>query len=359
MHALLIRCGARVVVVGVLLLSLVSWSSPLRAQVIHAILCVPTSYAAGSEDKNLKTSLAGTRAKNVVQQMFADVPREQLHLQILDEENYRSDLLIDAIRQIRPRANDVIFVYCVGHGGFDPNNRYGIVVNNSDERISMRRSDISKEIRRFDVRLGILFTESCAAYHPSHAPDVRRIVGAPRVAQSSAPVRKAMPPVIDALFMKERGFVDIAAAKVGTTASFSLEAGPHFTASFADVVENNKNGRLNWDQVFHLAVARLKAYDTRQIPIVFATPSIVKRNKATMDMSVRAIDGTVRVCEVDDNGNAQTAGFQLDDVIVAIEDDRIATTGQYLLAMDRYGGNPVIRISIRRGEREMTINARP
>lgn len=302
------------------------------SQTVHAVLCVPTEYKAKSPAKNDSTNKGATIGLQDIRSILNELPRENLSVTELTGEDFNADTLLRTIRNLKPAPNDTVFVYVVAHGSFDPDHRFWLHVGNEQGEHRIGRHKITAEVRRHDVRLGVLITESCGVLSKGDIERVNEIFRRNGTVYTTQSQTRNGSVLLNHLLLTERGYVDFLSASAGQSAGFNVEIGPFFTRALSCVVDANLDRKLSWDQVF-LEAKKLVGNKTRneQIPLAVSTPAISKRNFAVFDMSVQGLSGKVRIAEIDKGGNIDQLGLKVGDVIAAINGTRISTTGQYLL----------------------------
>jgi PDZ domain len=308
--------------------------TPQRAysQTVHAVLCVPTEYKAQSPEKNDSTNKGAAIGLQDIRSILNELPGENQSVTELTGEDFNANTLLRTIRNLRPAPNDTVFVYVVAHGSFDPDHRFSLHVGNERGKQDIGRHKLTAEVRRHDVRLGVLITESCGVIANEDIDRVKDIFRGNRTVYTTQSQTRNGSLLLNHLLLTERGYVDFLSASAGQPANYNTEIGPFFTRALWCVVDANLDRKLSWDQIF-LEAKKLVANGTRntQIPLAVSTPTISKRNYALFDMSVEGLSGKVRIAEIDKGGNIDQLGLKEGDVIAAINGTRISTTGQYLL----------------------------
>ena len=189
------------------LLASLGWAAsaaPAGAQVLHAVLCVPTQYAAKRNPlENQYTNRAGEQIALRWNRILQRIPPQRRNVVMLLDDDYHKDRLLGEIRCLNPATNDAVFVYCVAHGSYNPVDRFVLSVGNDESPNSwLPRSALSAEIRKMNVRLGVLITESCAIHNRDSRTieEVDRIVGKKARSMRAAP-SESISALLDQLFM--------------------------------------------------------------------------------------------------------------------------------------------------------------
>ncbi|TVP96817.1 MAG: PDZ domain-containing protein [Planctomycetaceae bacterium] len=329
---------------------------PVLAQVVHAVLCVPTEFRAQSAQANASTNAGSQGGLRHIRSILDYLPEDKLRITELIGDDYAAETLLSTIRGLRVSADDTVFVYVIAHGLFDSDQRFMLHVSNLAYPPSIARERIVKEVRSHDVRLGIIITESCAKFNRMVKEDIDRIFGGtPRTATSDR--RKDAPELVKHLFLRERGHVDFLGATAGQVAGYYSSTGPIFTKALEETVQRRLQQRLSWDAVFLEARQVVWRKTNRaQTPLATATPKHVKRNLAIFDMAVKGSDRKVVIAVVDKGGNIERIGLKPNDVILSINENTITTTGQYLVVVDRLRLGDVVRFQIGRGGTRFSVS---
>ena len=128
--------------------------------------------------------------------------------------------VLDAIDNCRVRRDDTLVFYWSGHGGYDQQRGHFLKMPNDEW---LYRSEVINRIRRKEPRLGVVLTDCCA--------NRARIEG-PRAAFQRPPPTEVAP-LLDELFFRSRGLVDINACAEGEIASYYENGGGFFTSAIA------------------------------------------------------------------------------------------------------------------------------
>ncbi len=331
-------------------------------QAVHAIMCFPTEYRAKeNEADNIWTNSTSYAGAAKIQHILSLLPEGQVEVTELTGEQYDGAVLLRTIRELRLQPEDSLLVYVVAHGSFDPEHRYVMHVGNTDAAGLITHHMLSREVRKHDIRLGVLIGESCGSIAPHKREEVENIVG--RNIPQAATARHrgdSESRLVRNLFLGQRGFVDFTSARAGEGAHGSLHEGPDFTFCFHQTIVQRSSENLDWDQVFSITKAKLISKSNgKQVPVAMATPSIVSRNKALLEISLVGVGGRVQIKTVRSGGKGFEAGLQEGDVVVSVNGIRIQTTGQYLKALDQATASGKIKFAIARNGQTHEIEVEP
>jgi|GEM_PF-3460804 hypothetical protein len=166
------------------------------------------------------------------------------------------------------------------------------------------------EQNEHDIRLGVLIGESCGSIAPKNREQVENIVGRDIPQTATGGHRgDSDSRLVCNLLLGQRGFVDFTSARAGEGASGSHIDGPDFTFCFHQAIVQRSAENLDWDQVFDITKAKLICKSNgKQVPVAMATPSIVSRNKALLEISLVRVGGRVQIKTVREGGKGAEAG---------------------------------------------------
>ena len=152
------------------------------------------------------------------------------------------------------KPSDTIFFYYSGHGGFVPGKGH-CIFKLDDREHALFRSELREAISQCKPRLAVIITDSCS-----------NLVKLPFVT-SKGPVEDRAQ-VVDSLFFKQSGIVDINSCSQGQESAGSDKGGGFFTAVFFDKLglevtaikdqlerrglPVKKDGMLTWREFFPL-----------------------------------------------------------------------------------------------------------
>lgn len=303
------------------------------AQTVHAIIACPTIQRGGND---VATNRCGRKAKEIVRQMLSPLGSRVRTID-LSGNRYSSANVLASIRNCNAGPNDTIFVYVLGHGHFNPTNRWSIGVgNNYHNNTPLIRGDATRELRKRNVRLGILITESCAVIaenDPATVAAVNRILNRQVAMTRSDPVSTPEESLRN-LFLRKRGTVDIAASSVRQGAAFDHN-GPYLLRSIRSTLASQQVCH-SWDQLFKRVRSQVRSMvEKPQDPIAISLPSIAGTNKVSLGVSAKASNGRVFVSSVLQGTPAMRSGLQVNDVVESINQQSIRTTTQFLDAVNR------------------------
>lgn len=298
--------------------------STVEAQTVYAIIACPTVQTGGPDDA--ETNRAGAISTKLVSKMLEPLRNDMRTIE-LSGRDYSGSKVLDAISNCPAGPQDTIFVYLMGHGSFDPNNRWTIVVDN-DLRSGRRlvRGDVTRALRTRNLRLGILITESCAGVsNDSKTKDAVRRIMTPRTVTAYGDEPESQTQMMRRLFLQESGTVDLAASEVTQYAQFNAD-GPFFLRGIFATLQSNV-GNSSWEQVFSNTQHMLNdATKGSQKPVAISLPANTGSNRVALGISAKAIDGQVFLTKILPGTPASRIGLELDDVIERINQSPIRTT---------------------------------
>ena len=189
----------------------------------------------------------------------------------------QSNRVLNWIRDVRPRADDVVFVYYTGHGGMVSNTDRRTFLNLTDERLY--RSDLVAAMKDVSCRLKLLITDAC-----SSAPSAPGSKGK-TISYGAQVVGKKH---IKNLLFEHEGFLHINGATESEYGWCNPDlGGSTFTVSLMEAIgqraDTNKDGFVAWAEVCTLA--------KKDTNVLFKQiyPRFSSRKKA--DLKARGITG--------------------------------------------------------------------
>jgi hypothetical protein len=211
----------------------VAFSEPEKPPTIHALLIIadadPTIGRAVDVDK--------ARIEGMLK-VASGICRVKTQTLLSSKNEFRSEQILQWLKDVKPDANDTIFIYYSGHGGMNKNKETFLYLQDG----YFFRSKFSSSLESAkNCRLKILVTDCC-----SDGPESE--VGAYRAVIS----KKAL----QDLFLGHKGYLHITAASEGEYSWCSPRYGGWFTRamvdSFDDTSDTNMDGFVSWEEVFNL-----------------------------------------------------------------------------------------------------------
>lgn len=227
-----------------LLLAALQWITCVHAQApaaaeprVHAVLVFDTNGvgigACVQRDRwNVLRSIHGG---------FRDAGHEKrLVKTVLDGQYAHPQNVVTVIRNLRPAPDDVVLVYYAGHGAFDPSRGHFLNMRAG----KLFRSTIQAEMKKHEVRLSVLITESCSTVEPTRSFHKSLKPGGPPTGNWET---------LSKLFFETSGTVDVNSSKPSQTAAASSDTGAFFTHSLADVLCRPPAADLTWQTAIRQA----------------------------------------------------------------------------------------------------------
>ncbi len=91
--------------------------------------------------------------------------------------------------------------------------------------------------------------------------------------------------------------------------------------------------------------------------ILGALPYPHSRQRALLGVQLQRAPVPARIQTVTPDSAAASAGLQADDVVLAVNDDDVASTGQLLRILGTYRPGETLRLAVRRGEQDLVLAA--
>lgn len=194
----------------------------LEARVLHAVLMQ------GEGDGSFQIDLDNMEAV-----LRNGLPQNQLRIHRLPIETTGQQAL-ESVRGLRIAEDDSVLVFYSGHGSFDRNQGHALAFS---ERDLVSRRDMENAITQpFRPRFWALITDCCAKFTRLFRQ------GVPQFLPSN---------LLRHLFLETEGRVDINACCPGQVALGGPNGGL-FTQSLIEVFNEQRDRRLDWDDVFRM-----------------------------------------------------------------------------------------------------------
>jgi hypothetical protein len=286
-------------------------------------------------------------------------------LKILPQPRTWNDTL-QTIADCPAGPDDAIALFFSGHGGYNAVDGHFLALASPGAKICTRTA-IRKALEAKKVRLAAILSNCCFNYIK---PVPRQIVvGAPPPLEESSPL-------FTSLFLKAKGFVDITACQRDRPAVGNSKVSRSiFINSLARLLERRQDDALDWDKFF-LALREEAANEFKdlfpngsknpdgtilpdQIALAFRLPGDTALDRAGIRFGVKAF-GTngrgVRIGEIYKGFPGELSGLQIGDVIIEINNRRIAYEQDYDKAVD--ASDQDMQIKILRNGRPQELGVR-
>jgi hypothetical protein len=314
--------------------------------------------------------------ENVTNLLVSGIPSKRLDGTILMWESGGNKVTKSDIRryfdQLTLPSDACLFVYYSGHGANDrQTGEHVLTLKNGD---MIRRTELLSWMRAKKAGLYVLLTDCCSNEMNLPSSLIADREGVPR----KVPKGDQITPVLEHLFFRHRGLVDITAAQDGASALCNPYLGGFFTHSLCEALYNFDSRQfrsateltgggqhVTWSVVhqkvregtnskFQAAKERNPSElrdQTEQIPKAFGElPGIRPGGGYALGVTV-ALDpqqrGVVIVTTHDDTP-ASRAGFEKGDVITKINGKSITSLSEFTDAIDQSDGSVTIDLIDRR-----------
>ena len=170
----------------------------------------------------------------------------------------KKDNIFDWFQNVKPKKDDIVFVYFSGHGGADKTGAKERYINLEGGKLY--RKELVKAIEAFDCRLKILITEACSAGPLALRP---------------SPIFASQYDALRNLFLEHKGFLNLTSTSLGHVAAGDASKGSYFTAALMDgilpedikmVDRNPDDDFVSWKEVFEVATESVDALFQANLP---------------------------------------------------------------------------------------------
>lgn len=227
---------------GLLVVSAMLGATPLRAQVLHAVIASDTSDWAGWGKYLPNITLDVTYMYSILHANLPERNLRYLPVEIFENDMGRPEYILGALQKLRPGPQDVVLFYFTGHGAVDDRGHYFELAHGK-----LYREDVRQLLENKGARLVVLLTDCCNARSDG------KLMMAP-APYAERPAR--ISPLFRALFFTSRGVVDINGSSPGESAFLTPDfeetgelPGSLFTKTLSNYVEQNSHRALTWDTV--------------------------------------------------------------------------------------------------------------
>jgi len=303
---------------------------------------------------------------NNIERLFkGNVPKDRLRLVAMKMDEITPDKILQTVKETAPADNDTLVFYYSGHAAHAAGNggQFFQLKDEQGKSVELHRRTLLAALHEKKARLTILLSDcsNIEVNEKTSEPNEKttQIIASPAV----------MSPLMETLFIKPVGTVDITSAKRGE-ASFvdttEKKRGSYFTGSLTALVDKHRNNTaITWQEFAHeLAEDVKKAFhDGHPDGFKFSPPlnGIVQQTTQTVEIygtlpgttpgttpapaaeqqgprfGVRAVNlpgGGVRVTYVLPGGPGARAGFEVGDIITEINGKTIQNEEDYSKAID-------------------------
>jgi hypothetical protein len=194
---------------------------------------------------NLKDQLTIDEAR-LVRLLRSSIPAGRLELTVLKGAQLTRANVLAYYQKLRTGPREAIVFFYGGHGILHPRHGHFLCLQEGKEmlrRESLRRLMLSKR-----AGLTVLLTDCCSAYPRSGAGPLER---------TAREEPRAPATVVQHLFLRSRGLVDITAASPGGSSWGDARRGGFFTFALCGVMarqprelDANRDGRVSWKELF-------------------------------------------------------------------------------------------------------------
>jgi hypothetical protein len=309
---------------------------------LHVLMVLDT------RDEDLKDTLVHDK-NNLYKLLKTGIPQDRYTLTIFEGGDATPAKILEYYKDLKKKAkpDEGILFYVSCHGGtWKEDGEHVIALTGAGKKQFMDRKDLRQAMLDVKAGLAVLLTDCCSD-HISRAQ-----------LQSRGPAAKnattEIQPAFRRLFFEERGLVDITASMTGFYAWSDNENGGIFTRTIYNVLLREiKNDAIDWrtfyqkikaetevcfDDFKKAEIKASRAANTEphpllvkqqaQTPMIFAVPGVV------IGLGVGDDPKGVRVVEVQQKSRAAKAGFEKDDLIVAIEGKTFRDRSAYSQLVD-------------------------
>ncbi len=296
------------------------------------------------------------------------VPKSQLDIVLMDVKAITPDSLLAAVAKLEIEKEDTLVVYYSGHGANDDRNggHYFQLKDDDGKTAELQRRTLLAKMKEKQARLCVLLTDCCNLLDRSSG-------NSKNATTTSSP--KKMSPLFEGLFLKAEGVVDITSSKLGE-ASFldttTKKRGSCFTYPLVELFEKYRDDdKMSWPKfVDELRTNVKKAFSeswpdgykieqsgsgsfvqkTQTVEVYGKLPGEESSGDSLLQgprFGVRAVNrqgGGVRITEVVSRSPGQRAGFEVGDVIVEINGQKVADEKDYSDLIDKSPKNCEIKL---------------
>ncbi|MDO4627775.1 MAG: PDZ domain-containing protein [Planctomycetia bacterium] len=337
------------------LLAVLACVSVAQAQTIHLITAGDLRGFRGGAREGIQKDVA-----NITNFFKRRVPTEQLKVTDIDGTMVSPNAIRQAVNALQAEENDTIVFYYSGHAAYDSDNggQFFQLFDEKDNRENITRAEIRELMLRKNTRLVVLLTDCCNVFDENRKFGLK--MGAMRGTVNT------LAPVIDKLFFKTEGVVNITSSQVGQY-SYALQDGSIFTVALIQTLEKVnhdllKNDKVTWYEMLNqLSITANVLFKEKypkgaspngqmsQLPHAYEFPQLPRLGVAVMSLPM----GNVRVSEVVPGMPGDKAGIKIGDVITFVNGEEVLSEPDYSRAID--SAPTVSKIKFQRDGKEMEV----
>ena len=222
--------------------------------IIHILI------AADTKDRNIGDGVQADLL-NLKDLFETSIAETQLDLKTIDGDRVTRDDILRTINNFNCRPNDAMVFFWSGHGAHDNQGHY-IVTRTSP----LYRTEIMDQVKKRGGILSAVISDSCNVYVPGELVFHKERAYAVKVPGTAL--------ILDQLFLKSQGSVDINGAKEGECSFCDPEknGGGTFLSPFVDVVRGYEQQRLDWPKFIEILRPKVQEAFERTNPQGFKLP---------------------------------------------------------------------------------------
>lgn len=315
------------------------WTTILAADepVIHVVIATGAGMERDVDSRNIEKAFR------------QGIPKARLNLVLTDPRTTTPDAILETIGKLQPSRNDTLVFYFSGPSA--RNDRSGghsfQLKNGTGQASELQRRTLLARMKEKQTRLCVLLTDSCTITPGAVAE---------KNAATESPDRIA--PLFQALLVRPAGVVDITSSKRGEaslTDTTDRKRGSCFTYPLVELLEKHRNQdvvtwtafvdelrrevqkafRESWPNGYRFEENDMSVVQTTQTVEVYGSLPGANVEGAVPEgprFGVRAANHQgpgVRITEVLKNSPGGRAGFEVGDVIIEINGQKVANEQDY------------------------------
>ncbi|MEM7456694.1 MAG: hypothetical protein AAF456_20285 [Planctomycetota bacterium] len=239
---------------------------------IHLIICGQSGTTNAAFNSTIEVNL--TRFTDPAIGLLSMVgPQFTASETILEGSNCTSDRILSTINNLNVNPNDAIFFYYTGHGANWNNRHYFQLRGNANGGNDLPRSDVEQALKRKNVRLAVLISESCNRESRANVA----------MASPSAGTFNTLTQLED-LLLNYRGFVNVNSADDGQLGWGTRVEGGFYSMKFGQMLANFAPGN-GWNHDLRMigeaANQKFQQFRQEKINAGVAPPELVNQQSMT------------------------------------------------------------------------------
>jgi hypothetical protein len=296
---------------------------------------------------------------NNIERLFKrNVPKDRLKLIAMKMDEITPDKILETVEQVTLNKEDTLVFYYSGHAANNAGNggQYFQLKDEEGKSVELQRRTLLAKLHEKKARMTVLLTDCCNIEE--------KTIDTVEKSMQTIVSPETLSPMMDALFIKPEGTVNITSSKRGE-ASFvdatENKRGSCFTWPLVALFEKHRNNTaITWQEfATELAEDVKKAFlDSHPEGFKFSPPlnGIVQQTTQTIEIygtlpgtvpvpvvqqgprfGVRAMTlhgGGVRITQILPGGPGAQAGFEIGDIITEINGKTIQNEEDYSKAID-------------------------